>query len=441
MPKHVPTFKHLLYSTHPAQRPVEAVEEPKPRRRLASRHIPPHIVGENVWSPSTSGRVDAALLVDLESGGVHPAELLRRFNQSRWQASRSVAGPAPPPSWHASSSSRTKSTPAIELPTYPPVTGAELNNASSLLSHQPNTSQTTGTNPRLMEFCFKVVLRHMEDEQVIYAPEEGETGGSEEDVKSETYTMGRLLREQVAYLEPHLKAGLLDTLSLLPESVPRIGDRSYRAILSDPPPDMELDLGTADESEEDWDVPGVPSLPPTHIPLTLHPSPHILLRHLPLASSLTSLNLAYSTLPEDFEALVGALPPGLRELSLAGARVGKRADMREDGVRRGMSRLGRKLIVLHTLDISYPRYPMSWGVLASLLQPADSHLPSLKRLGVRGIIPLSLDVYAFGGNAVNKDEGGAAEAGDQEGKIGVHKAELLRLVRVGRRKYVDAVWE
>lgn len=72
MPKHVPTFKHLLYSSKSDIRQQSQPQPTPQRRRPGPRGIPPYIVGENVWSPNTSGGVDATLLMDLDNGAVHP---------------------------------------------------------------------------------------------------------------------------------------------------------------------------------------------------------------------------------------------------------------------------------------------------------------------------------------------------------------------------------
>lgn len=262
------------------------------------------------------------------------AELLRRFEHSRWVASRTTAGPAAPPSWHAATrlASRPKSTTQITQD-YPPVTTTQLEEASSLFTHRPR--QRKKPVPRLLDFCFYVFLKHVDDESVIYVPEYGE---AIEQQANETYTMSRLLREQVAYLEPHLKTDLIDAASLLPEASKHISDRSYKAILYNLPPDVSDERDDAHES--DWDTPDL-DFHLTHLPLTLHPSPLTFFRSIPSISSLTSINIAYSIIP-DLEGLVDILPKGLRELGLAGISIKKG----EDSVKKGFIRLARKLIVL-----------------------------------------------------------------------------------------------
>lgn len=253
-------------------------------------------------------------------------------------ASRTTAGPAAPPSWHAATrlASRPKLTTQITQD-YPPVTATQLEEASSLFTHRPR--QRNKPVPRLLDFCFDVFLRCVDDESVIYAPEHGE---EIEQHENETYTMGRLLREQVAYLEPHLKTDLIDAASLLPEASKHISDRSYKAILYNLPPDLSEERDNTHES--DWDTPDL-DFHLTHLPLTLHPSPLTFFRSIPSISSLTSINIAYSTIP-DLEGLVDILPKGLRELGLAGVSIKKG----EDSVKKGFIRLARKLIVLKVSD-------------------------------------------------------------------------------------------
>lgn len=281
------------------------------------------------------------LLVKPEKRGANDkgsAELLRRFEHSRWVASRATAGPAAPPSWHAATrlASRPKLTTQITQD-YPPVTTTQLEEASSLFTHRPR--QRKKPVPRLLDFCFDVFLKYVDDESVIYVPEHGEEIEQQE---NETYTMSRLLREQVAYLEPHLKTDLIDAASLLPEASKHISDRSYKAILYNLPPDVSDERDVAHES--DWDTPDL-DFHLTHLPLTLHPCPLTFFRSIPSISSLTSINIAYSTIP-DLEGLVDILPKGLRELGLAGISIKKG----EDSVKKGFIRLARKLIVLKVSD-------------------------------------------------------------------------------------------
>ncbi|KIR69036.1 hypothetical protein I314_00139 [Cryptococcus bacillisporus CA1873] len=422
MPKHVPTFKHLLYSS---QSDIRQQSQPQPtpqRRRPGPRGIPPYIVGENVWSPNTSGGVDATLLMDLDNGAVHPAELLRRFEHSRWVASRTTAGPAAPPSWHAATrlASRPKLTTQITQD-YPPVTTTQLEEASSLFTHRPR--QRKKPVPRLLDFCFDVFLKYVDDESVIYVPEHGEEIEQQE---NETYTMSRLLREQVAYLEPHLKTDLIDAASLLPEASKHISDRSYKAILYNLPPDVSDERDVAHES--DWDTPDL-DFHLTHLPLTLHPCPLTFFRSIPSISSLTSINIAYSTIP-DLEGLVDILPKGLRELGLAGISIKKG----EDSVKKGFIRLARKLIVLKVLDLSHPRFLLPISTLTTFFHPAETNLPSLRKLGMRGVQSQQM-IGSFGISALpgSTDDGLHRE---KEAKRGIEN-----IVRSGgRTRWVEIIW-
>ncbi|WWD20553.1 hypothetical protein CI109_105029 [Kwoniella shandongensis] len=480
MPKHVPTFKHLLHTPLTPQR-SESKESKSVNDLLATsrilrpsvRDVPPHIIasGERVWTPPTSiasgsGGGGGLGLIDVEEGGVHPAELLRRSRISHRQASRSVAGPAPPPSWRASQSSSTSSTSATlsssskHVPSRP-VSTSQLAESSSLFATSKNSLHSHVQKPRLVELCFRVVLRHLEDEEIIYVSSSGEAddeettevpGWREEEGREEQYTLGRVLREQVSYLEPHLKSALLATASILPESHPsRLTDQSFLSILADPPPDDDSPSPTLNhdhttssspEDEVDWDTPLLSSNSTTftQLPITLHPSPHTLLRQIPMSTSLTSLNLAYSTLPSDLDKLVSVLPPGLRELGMAGVKFGSRKSgaVGEDTLRRGFGALGRKLIVLTMLDISFPRFELTFKLLISLLHPASSHLPSLRRLGLRGYLsPVTCEVTADEAGDVKVDGvNGVTSSGTDEARKSV--VEIVR--GGGRMRYVEIVW-
>jgi len=75
MPKHVPTFKHLLASAQPLreseyrERSVNELIASSRAQKPVQRDLPPHIVGsERVWAPSSG----PSGLPDVEDGGVHP---------------------------------------------------------------------------------------------------------------------------------------------------------------------------------------------------------------------------------------------------------------------------------------------------------------------------------------------------------------------------------
>ena len=151
-----------------------------------------------------------------------------------------------------------------------------------------------------------------------------------------------LLREQLPYLENHLKAALLSLSSFQVPPSPRLSDKSLKSLLL-----SSIDAPPVEEDHTTWDTPSADTTL-RHLPLTLHASPHTLLRQLPSFSalSLTSLNLAYSTLHPDLERLVTVLPSTLRELGLAGVRVGGTKSLNVEGWRRALGMLARKLIVL-----------------------------------------------------------------------------------------------
>ncbi|WVW81021.1 hypothetical protein I302_103012 [Kwoniella bestiolae CBS 10118] len=467
MPKHLPTFKHLLHSS---QQPQKA--EPKEKsvndllsssRSLRPRDVPPHLNGasssnERIWSPSpiasTSGTSGLGGLVDVEQGGVHPAEILRRSNLAHRQASRGVAGPAPPPSWRPSASS-TNTSISSSSDSYhskalaQPVSTKQLISSAALLSNSPTTPKNT-----LVEHCLKTVLRYLEDDTPLYysSHEEDEATG-EIDQEENTYTLGEILREQIPYLSLHLKSSLLHTASLLPSDSPyRISDKSLLAILSDPPPDLDPSLVngldkidiSSDQSrdlESDWDVPGITEPVLSHLSLTLHPSPQSLLPRIPNLTSITSLNLGYCTLPSDLDRLVSALPAGLRELTLAGARFGGKG-VTEEGMRRGFASMGRKLIVLKILDLSFLRLQLTSKLLEGLLIPGNTKLPSLRILGLRGVTNVDQGDRGYS-NGAAMDGVPECASGDkvQNEDVGRVKKEVVDLLRNGGRgKYIEVIW-
>jgi hypothetical protein len=222
------------------------------------------------------------------------------------------------------------------------VTERDLIAARALLSDGmaiPVDARATGP-AKLVEYCLNAVLLHLESEDTISEPDGSDGQGYEE------VTVGEAMQEQVGYLEPHLKIALFDIASVRQSITSRLSDRSIRAILHRPE-DADPEVSTRQNLEvfDDWSE-TLTSLPDIHyLPIILHPNPLPLLRQLSsfLSLSLTSLNLAYSTI-KDLEKLVIGLPASLRELSLVGIRFN---GQKEDDVwRRGLGLLGRKLIVL-----------------------------------------------------------------------------------------------
>jgi hypothetical protein len=269
----------------------------------------------------------------------HRAELLRRAQVARRQASRTVAGPAPPPSWQSSSAAPKIDTPRTEA-VRSQVTIDDLRRSASLFSLPLVTGQARLGPHRLVEQSFRAILRDLNRAVSI----EDEIG---------PIILADLLREQLGYLSNHLQSGLLEVSSLLPQNDPkRLSDQSLKALLCRPESRIESeedwdDGSEASEGEDDW----VDSAPDTihHLPLTLHPSPAAFLRNLPILTgiTLTSLNLAYSTLA-DLDRFANVLPTGLRELGLCGVTLRRSENRLADGDawRRCFAALGRKLIVL-----------------------------------------------------------------------------------------------
>jgi hypothetical protein len=89
MPKHVPTFKHLIatsYTRGPERCPEKSVNDLLSSSRTGQhaassslgplgRETPPHLRhGERVWmpSPGTAGDGGGLGLVDVQEGAVHP---------------------------------------------------------------------------------------------------------------------------------------------------------------------------------------------------------------------------------------------------------------------------------------------------------------------------------------------------------------------------------
>lgn len=377
------------------------------------------------------------------------AELLRRSHVSHRQASRSVAGPAPPPSWRESAPNRSGSSKVHPVQAIHPATAADLRHSSDLFSQTDLASPTQIIQSKgpagLVELGLRAVLRHLEDERVVYLPTDeiqiDQTQvppGSDSEI-SEEITLGALLREQVAYLEPHLKAALLDLASVIPEGSSRLTDRALGAILNSPPESVDEcdhtpDHDDHDEDETSWDEP-TSSTALHHLPLTLHSNPLSFIRQLPSfpGISLTSLNLAYSTIT-NLERLVSALPSSLRELGLAGVRAPHK-DAQENW-RRGTASVGRKFIVLTMLDLSFPPVEITPVLLAGMMHPPKSRLPSLRLLGLRGRSTGS--AAQSGGDGSCADQTGSA---GESAALEVRRA-LAAVVRgQGRQRYVDIVWE
>ncbi|WWC92116.1 uncharacterized protein L201_007070 [Kwoniella dendrophila CBS 6074] len=515
MPKHLPTFKHLLNSSttitqkqEPKEKSVNDLINSSRNSRPSqssststnnTRGVPSYLIHngtsntnprERIWSPSPiasgSGTSNIGSLVEIEQGGIHPAEILRRSNLEYRQVSRSVAGPAPPPSWRPSSLSSQSINSSSSLKSYGRlkksiknqiVTTKQLEASSDLFTTTFNSASIkSGTQngigvSTLVEYCFKTVLRYLEDEEIIYASNLDENGISEIDEMNhqagseEIYTLGELLREQIPYLSTHMKSSLLNTASLLPSSSNhRLSDQSFLSILSDPPPpdshpylDNVDDLAKDNQSEEsldgDWDNPITSEPIISHIPITIHFSPQTVLNRIQSLNSIISLNLSYSTLPLDLDKLVSVLPAGLRELSLVGIHINSSSKVKNglDDVelsQRGFGGLARKLIVLRMLDLSLPNFDLTPKILEGLLVPGNVKLPSLRILGLRGYPVLRIAEEEAEANGYHIDGIDSAEDCFKSDNNDINSQNVVKEQKIvvdllkngGRNKYVEVVW-
>jgi hypothetical protein len=239
---------------------------------------------------------------------------------------RRAAGPAAPPSWRTVPTSST--TPAIKSDndSDPGVTGQQLIEATSLLSKGKITPPPKVGVLSLTEYVFRTVIQYLDCEEVYWIDEDGATT-----------TYGEFLRKEVAEYDIRFKLGILASHSSYP--TPRLSDKTIRSLL-EPPRNTDYDSST---EPDDWDE--GPIMPMVHhLSLTLHPTPHRLLKLInPLPNiALTSLDLAYSTIPIQNDKFVNALPVGLRELGLAGVRC-----LNEKDFVKMLVLLSRRLILLH----------------------------------------------------------------------------------------------
>lgn len=197
----------------------------------------------------------------------------------------------------------------------------------------------------------RVLCDLRDDTEVMIGDEDEPSGGIR-------WTVSAILREQIRYINEPLLAYLLEVSAYEPEkSALRLSDQNLLHLL------RVMDSGELDDApiagaeddgaewEDDWDEPEASAALLHHLPLTLHSTPHVFMSKLRAPSSslsnaaLTSLNLAYSTLPPDLDKLVNILPSGLRELSFVGVRF-RGGQIRKADLMRGLAGMGRKLIVL-----------------------------------------------------------------------------------------------
>lgn len=160
------------------------------------------------------------------------------------------------------------------------------------------------------------------------------------------------MRDSMPYLDHHLKNGILRGHAS--RISPRLSDRSIRSILAPASNETEGSVSApatmSDGTQDDeWDDSPASELI-HHLGIALHPTPHILLRSINQLPSvaLTSLDLAYSTIPRNLDRLITALPTGLRELGLAGIRCTD-----EQEFIRLLGSLGRRLMVLRVRPLLF----------------------------------------------------------------------------------------
>lgn len=255
---------------------------------------------------------------------------------------RRVAGPAAPPSWRTIPTSTTAASKSQVNPDQG-ITRQQLIQASSLLSRGRIIPPPKLGVPSLTEYVFRTVIRYLDCEEVCWIDED-----------ESTTSYGEFLRREVADYDIRFKMGILAAHSSHP--TPRLSDKTIRSLLE--PPGYSHD--TIDTGNDDWDE--GPLMPMVHhLSITLHPTPHRLLKLInPLPNlALTSLDLTYSTIPIQIEKFVSALPIGLRELGLAGVRCSSEKDFTKM-----LILLGRRLMLLHVSHL-HPLHDMTSHKLTS----------------------------------------------------------------------------
>jgi hypothetical protein len=240
---------------------------------------------------------------------------------SNTRTPRRAAGPSAPPSWRNAPKLKSKSTSEPILNSG--ITSEDLINSSALLG-QSATLRSPVTGVPVSHFIYRAVIRYL-DCPDIYDQEDGST-----------ITYGEWLRGQVRNYRQDFKVGLLANYANHPS--PRLSDKSIQAILLPP---HDPDSRPTNDGDE-WDQ-GFLGEMTHHLGITLHPDPSRLLRSINSLPNvaLTSLNLAYSTIPH-VEKLVMALPVGLKELGLVGIKCTS-----EETFGKMLGLLGRRLRLLH----------------------------------------------------------------------------------------------
>ncbi|KAL1409892.1 hypothetical protein Q8F55_003891 [Vanrija albida] len=272
-------------------------------------------------------------------------------------------------------------------------------------------------------------------------------------------TLGEAVLETTRELDLRFRDLLIRRAALLPQGDPlRLSDRQIRGLLEYDPGVRGGRRPDPGEEDDDWDSPENGDMI-THLALTAHPSPIPLLRDVPRlqALALTSLDLAYCTLPADLDRLVTVLPSGLRALGLRGVRAPTSPDVMKLWPH-GMGSLGRKLVVLRTLDLS--EFPVNsaapvhlhlgsgpneeWhlgvhpllALLKPLLQPAGAHLPSLRVLRLAGILDEPPDTSTLHSSRLYLHE-------DQTRKNRMTTDRVSEMLKSGgeRSHWVEVQWE
>jgi len=247
------------------------------------------------------------------------------INTALIQPRRRAAGPSAPPSWRTPPK-------AVVLNAEPisdqVVTRDDLINATALFgTERTHASPVQGVHP-LSHYIYRSVIPYLDCPDVYWTEEDGTTT-----------TYGQFYRNDVRGYDEKFKIGILENHSSHP--TPRLSDRSVKAILS-PPDTTHHPAAKSATEEDDWDT-GPLTERIHHLGITLHPDPYRLLRSInPLLTvALTSLNLAYSTIPQ-VEKLVEALPRGLKELSVVGVRCTSEGEFT-----RMLGLLGKRLTLLN----------------------------------------------------------------------------------------------
>ncbi|EIW69830.1 hypothetical protein TREMEDRAFT_61601 [Tremella mesenterica DSM 1558] len=458
MPKHVPTFKHLLSRSFLAPDNREKKKEPcfndllaQARRNRSdvqeiTRDRPGHLVDIDFVSP-------IPIVPAILEGAPLPGEITRTQIIERNRLARRTPGPAAPACW---------TLPSISHPSLPSsktsvqLSSHQIRLYSSLISHQPPSRPTNGTSS-LVHYCLMTVLKYVEDETPLYQL-------SSSTSEKKTITRGEIIRSQISWMDTHTKILLMDISSELEEKHPwRLKDKTMKLLLRPPnhtslslddeqinivdergkssnqpiildnswtqSVDTGIGIGIENESdlekEDSWDEEEDSTSIIHHLPLTLHPSPEKFLKQLnnfPYLS-LISLNLTGSTLPTNSDSLVGVLPAVLRELCLSGVRYrGK-----EDDWWRGIKGMGGKMVLLILLDLSFPPYRITDQIAKEVFQPAHTRFPSLKVLGLRGHI--------------SQENSKQDEMKDKTEENRMRRRNVEKSLRGNRKRWVDVIWD